>query len=77
MNRTDDPTLVKCADCGWEGRLMDCERSYIACPDGDVEPIDYCPECRGEVETLADKLSRTIDSIYERVRDRMIFAEDE
>jgi len=49
MSRTDDPTPVKCLDCGWEGRIMDCEHSYVACPDGDVEPIDYCPECGGWV----------------------------
>jgi len=46
--RHDDPTPVKCQECGWEGRAMDCKHGYK--PDGgeDVNPVDFCPECGAE-----------------------------
>lgn len=47
--RETDTTLVRCSDCGWEGRVMDCEHSYspifLANGEPDIEPVDYCPYC--------------------------------
>jgi len=68
-SRHEDPTPVKCSDCGWEGTVRECKHGYIACPNGDVEPWDYCPECGsswlmepelegGEYETNAGTASR-------------------
>ena len=73
MSRTEDPTPVKCLDCGWEGRVMDCVHTYIACPNGDVEPVGRCPECGSlDIDNLADIEAARIDATYERVREQGI-----
>lgn len=48
--RRTDPRPVKCLDCGWEGRQMDCFHTYHGYGHGeeaDVEPVDKCPRCGG------------------------------
>lgn len=50
--RRTDPRPVKCLECGWDGRQMDCVHTYHGYGYGDeadVEPIDKCPHC-GAVE---------------------------
>lgn len=72
MSRTEDPTPVKCLDCGWEGRVMDCVHTYIAF-HGDVEPVDRCPECGSlDIDNIADIEATRIDAAYERVREQGI-----
>lgn len=45
-SRYTDPTPVRCEDCSWQGRIMDCVHSYAPIGiTGEVEPMDYCPEC--------------------------------
>lgn len=53
-SRYNDKTPVRCEACGWQGRVMDCKHGYSSSgginppwgePVGDVEPMDYCPEC--------------------------------
>lgn len=60
-SRRDDPTPVRCLDCGWTGRLMDCYHTYRGYDYGeeaDVEPVDRCPTCGGfEPETITVWLS--------------------
>lgn len=46
-SRYDDPTPIKCGDCGWEGQVKDCIHNYAPILPDDVEPMDYCPICKG------------------------------
>ena len=47
LSRYTDEGLVQCDDCGWRGMVKDCVHTYrgIAGSEGDVEPVDECPEC--------------------------------
>lgn len=61
LSRHTDPTPVKCGDCGWIGREMDCRHGYqhsFQLVHGllryDVEPMDYCPKCNSENLTPTD-----------------------
>ncbi len=50
VSRRTDPSPVKCLDCGWVGRQMDCIHTYIGIGHGDeadVDPIERCPVCGG------------------------------
>ena len=69
MSRQDDTTLIKCNDCDWIGMVIDCRHGYEANVSGDVEPVDYCPECGSDqLETLADIRASKIDQAYDRLR---------
>jgi len=55
--RHEDPTPIKCEECGWEGQAKDAIHTYTGTgvyitdsgqPDEDVEPVDECPECGSE-----------------------------
>jgi hypothetical protein len=39
-----DTRLVKCADCGWEGRIMDCAFGYAPVAEGKRFAGDYTEE---------------------------------
>jgi len=46
MSYSVDTRLVKCADCGWEGRVMDCTFRYRTVPQTEnVEGTLTCPKC--------------------------------
>ena len=56
-SRHDDPTPIKCEDCGWQGLAKDAVHTYRGTGvqitmngqyDEDVEPVDECPECGNE-----------------------------
>lgn len=48
--RHDDPTPVWCARCGWAGPRRWLVHDYQSDGSGmDVEPVDECPKCGGEV----------------------------
>jgi len=50
--RHNDPTIVRCNRCGWEGMVKDCIHGYRQTLD-DVEPWDTCPACNGnELEPM-------------------------
>jgi hypothetical protein len=51
VGRHQDPTPVTCIRCGWKGRQMDAIHTYkpVICDPEDVEPVDLCPICKGEV----------------------------
>lgn len=38
---------VKCKDCGWEGKLLDCKLSYVSAASC-REPRPMCPGCGSE-----------------------------
>jgi predicted RNA-binding Zn-ribbon protein involved in translation (DUF1610 family) len=51
FSRYEDPTLVRCEECGWQGPIKECRHGHASYPistrgnDYDVEPMDYCPKC--------------------------------
>ena len=52
-SRYDDPTPVRCEECGWQGPIKDCYHGYFSYPvndkgDFDTEPMDYCPKCNSD-----------------------------
>ena len=49
-SRYTDSSPVVCQDCNWQGMVSECIHTYkgIFFTGGDVEPVDLCPECRGE-----------------------------
>ncbi len=47
-NRENDPTIVHCHRCDWEGLAMDCVHSYESDGGDDVVPQDYCPACNSQ-----------------------------
>jgi len=60
--RHDDPTIVRCHRCKWEGMVKDCIHSYRGYRDNgsyDVEPADYCPSCSSdELEPMESHYGR-------------------
>ena len=62
VGRREDPTLMRCEVCNWEGELANCSHSYMGYPipeseepDWDVEPADFCPNCGSDcLEDMGD-----------------------
>lgn len=47
--RHDSPEPIMCRYCLWAGMTRECYHGYAPCGDEDVEPMDYCPRCDGEI----------------------------
>ncbi len=41
--------LTHCLSCTWKGPLRWAVHTYQLAGDNDVEPVDLCPKCKGEV----------------------------
>lgn len=44
-SRHIDLTPIRCDDCGWKGRVMDCTHGYAHAWPSNAEPMDFCPKC--------------------------------
>jgi len=64
MSYSVDTRLVKCADCGWEGRVMDCKFGHEPLAEGkryageyteeNVAGMLYCPKCNSKNLIMLD-----------------------
>lgn len=49
FERRTSPWPVRCHCCGWLGRRRQCRHGYVNDGQGDVEPMDFCPNCDYEL----------------------------
>lgn len=47
--RRESPEPIRCKDCGWAGMVRWLVHTYEYDGFDDVEPVDYCPRCKGYI----------------------------
>jgi hypothetical protein len=65
LSRHTDPRIVIC-DCGWSGQLADARHGYAPVPPDDVEPMDYCPRCGGDIDNMCSTIGERCQNCKHR-----------